>query len=348
MRKLRILASAIFIVMLAATSAAQEKDLLSLAGDLGGVLEWDPLRDVGIISFGSDRIALGVGIDLAVINYRLKVGIDAPLRKKGAVWLTSASVAALSEAVQKDRLAHAGDHLRVAAILIDPGHGGKDGGAVGSVVVGKRQITIREKDVTLTVARRLSDMLKSAFPDKEILFTRTVDSFVSLEDRVVVANSLLEKSKETVLYISIHANTSPFNKNASGFEVWCLPPEYKRTLVDETTAGKENHEILPILNGMLEEEISLESTVLAQEILSGLNAKIGQLSADRGLRQNDWYVVRNARMPAVLVEVGFVSNPDEAARLADDAYLKDVAAGMYSGVQAFIGRFEQNGSAGAR
>ncbi|MGD0727058.1 MAG: N-acetylmuramoyl-L-alanine amidase [Spirochaetia bacterium] len=348
MRKLRILASAIFIVMLAATSAAQEKDLLSLAGDLGGVLEWDPLRDVGIISFGSDRIALGVGIDLAVINYRLKVGIDAPLRKKGAVWLTSASVAALSEAVQKDRLAHAGDHLRVAAILIDPGHGGKDGGAVGSVVVGKRQITVREKDVTLTVARRLSDMLKSAFPDKEILFTRTVDSFVSLEDRVVVANSLLEKSKETVLYISIHANTSPFNKNASGFEVWCLPPEYKRTLVDETTAGKENHEILPILNGMLEEEISLESTVLAQEILSGLNAKIGKLSADRGLRQNDWYVVRNARMPAVLVEVGFVSNPDEAARLADDAYLKDVAAGMYSGVRAFIGRFEQNGSAGAR
>jgi len=348
MRKLRILASAIFIVMLAATSTAQEKDLLSLAGDLGGVLEWDPLRDVGIISFGSDRIALGVGIDLAVINYRLKVGIDAPLRKKGAVWLTSASVAALSEAVQKDRLAHAGDHLRVAAILIDPGHGGKDGGAVGSVVVGKRQITVREKDVTLTVARRLSDMLKSAFPDKEILFTRTVDSFVSLEDRVVVANSLLEKSKETVLYISIHANTSPFNKNASGFEVWCLPPEYKRTLVDETTAGKENHEILPILNGMLEEEISLESTVLAQEILSGLNAKIGQLSADRGLRQNDWYVVRNARMPAVLVEVGFVSNPDEAARLADDAYLKDVAAGMYSGVRAFIGRFEQNGSAGAR
>lgn len=348
MRKARILASAVLIVMIAATSAAQEKDLLSLAEDLGGMLEWDPLRDVGVISFGTDRIALGVGIDLAVINYRLKVGIDAPLRKKGAVWLTAAAVAALSGAVQKDRLAHAVDHMRVAAILIDPGHGGKDGGAVGSLVVGKRRITVREKDVTLFVARRLSELLKSTYPDKEILFTRAVDSFVSLEDRVVIANSLLEKSKETVLYISIHANTSPYNKNASGFEVWCLPPEYKRTLLDETTAGKENHEILPILNGMLEEEISLESTVLAQEILSGLNAKIGQLSADRGLRQNDWYVVRNARMPAVLVEVGFVSNPDEAARLADDAYLKDVAEGMYSGVRAFIGRFEQNGSAGAR
>ena len=129
---------------------------------------------------------------------------------------------------------------------------------------------------------------------------------------------------------------------------WPISAPCKRTLLDENSAGKENHEILPILNGMLEEEISLESTVLAQEILSGLDGKIGQLSADRGLRQNDWYVVRNARMPAVLVEVGFVSNPEEAARLADDEYLKDVADGMYSGVRAFIQRFEQNGSAGAR
>jgi N-acetylmuramoyl-L-alanine amidase len=348
MKKARILASALILALVTAAGVAQEKDILSLAGDLGAVLEWDPLRDAGVISFGSSRIALGVGIGQAVINYRLKVEIDPPLRKNGVVVLTSASVAAISDAVQKDRLAHAADHMRVASILIDPGHGGKDGGAVGSANVGKRQVTLKEKDVTLSVARKLSDLLKGAYPDKEILFTRAVDAFVSLEDRVVVANALLEKSKETVLYISIHANTSPFNKNASGFEVWCLPPAYKRTLLDENSAGMENHEILPILNGMLEEEISLESTVLAQEILSGLDGKIGQLSADRGLRQNDWYVVRNARMPAVLVEVGFVSNPEEAARLADDEYLKDVADGMYSGVRAFIQRFEQNGSAGAR
>jgi N-acetylmuramoyl-L-alanine amidase len=159
MRKARILAGALFLVLLAAAAGAQDKDLLSLAADLGGVLEWDPLRDVGVISFGADRISLGVGFDLAVINYRLKVSIDPPVRKKGAVWLTAATVAALSEAVQKDRLSHAGDHMRVAAVLIDPGHGGKDGGAVGSVTIGKRQVTVREKDVTLSVAQRLSEML---------------------------------------------------------------------------------------------------------------------------------------------------------------------------------------------
>ena len=99
---------------------------------------------------------------------------------------------------------------------------------------------------------------------------------------------------------------------------------------------------------MREEEISLESTVLAQNILAGLDASIGEKSANRGLRQNDWYVVRNARMPAVLTEVGFVSNAEEAPRLADPAYLKDVAQGMYSGVKAFIQGFERSGSGGAR
>jgi N-acetylmuramoyl-L-alanine amidase len=169
------------------------------------------------------------------------------------------------------------------------------------------------------VAEKLGVLLKGAFPDKEIVLTRTSDTFVSLEDRVVIANALLEKTTETVLYISIHANTSPFNKKASGFEVWCLPPEYKRTLVDVKRAGKENEDIVPILNSMLEEEISVESTVLAHEILAGLNSEIGGKSSNRGMRKNDWYVVRNARMPAVLTEVGFVTNPEEAARLGDEA-----------------------------
>jgi N-acetylmuramoyl-L-alanine amidase len=118
--------------------------------------------------------------------------------------------------------------------------------------------------------------------------------------------------------------------------------------VDEKVAGKENLDILPILNSMREEEISLESTVLAQNILSGLEARIGEKSGNRGLRQNDWYVVRNARMPAVLTEVGFVSNAEEAARLAETAYLNEVAQGMYDGLKTFIQGFERSGSVGAR
>ena len=348
MRTARVAASLCVLLLLGAGLAAQDKNILSVASDLGAVLEWDPLRDAGVISFGDDRIAVAVGTDSALINYRVKVQIDPPVRRDGGVWLTTAAVGAIGDAVQKDRLAHAGEHLRVQYILLDPGHGGKDSGAVGTVPSGKKQVPLMEKDITLSVAHALVELLKEGFPDKEVLLTRTDDTFVSLEDRVVIANGLLQRTNDTILYISIHANTSPFNKTASGFEVWCLPPAYERTLVDEKAAGKENLDILPILNSMREEEVSLESTILAQNILAGLDATVGARSGNRGLRQNDWYVVRNARMPAVLTEVGFVSNAEEAVRLADPAYLKDLAQGMYSGLKSFIQGFERSGSSGAR
>ena len=78
------------------------------------------------------------------------------------------------------------------------------------------------------------------------------------------------------------------------------------------------------------------------DLVSTSSAALGARSGDRGLRQNDWYVVRNARMPAVLAEVGFVSNPEEALHLVDPAYLNDVAQGLYSGVKTFIQGFERS------
>jgi N-acetylmuramoyl-L-alanine amidase len=349
MMRIRCIALALLALLPLAMLAAQEKNLLALAADLGAVVEWDPLRDAGVISFGSDRISLAIGADAALVNYRLKVAIDPPVRRDGAVWLTTTTVKALSDAVQKDRLAHAAEHLRVAYILIDPGHGGRDSGAVGEYVQGKKTLTVMEKDIALQTAQALVSLLNAAFPDKEIMLTRDRDDTVALEDRPPIGNALLEKTNETVLWISIHANAKlRAGSTAKGFEVWYLPPQYSRTLLDEGSAGDENRDILPILNSMLEEEISLESTVLAQEILKGLEGKIGDRTDNRGLRQNDWYVVRNARMPAVLVEVGFVSSPEEAARLADAAYLRDIAEGMYDGVRGFIAQFEKNGSNGAR
>ena len=137
MRTTRRAASVLVLLLLGAVLGAQDKNILSLASDLGAVLEWDPLRDAGVISFGDDRIAVAVGTDSALINYRLKVQIDAPVRRDGGVWLTTAAVGAIGDAVQKDRLAHAGEHLRVQYILLDPGHGGKDSGAVGTATVRK-------------------------------------------------------------------------------------------------------------------------------------------------------------------------------------------------------------------
>ncbi len=334
-------------VTFALAAFSQEKDLLPLVAELGAGLEWDPLRDRGVISIGEDRISIGVGLPLAIINYREVVAIPAPARRDGAVWLTADAVASISKALEQDRLARAAGHLRIAAILIDPGHGGEDPGAAGTYTEGKKTITLREKDVVLKIGLVLSGMLKKALPDKEILLTRSDDTYVTLEKRAEMANDLLAKTNETVLYISLHAN-STFNRlgKAKGFEVWYLPPEYKRTLLE----GKDPSisEIIPILNSMLEEEISVESIVLAREILSGLDTSIGGLTDNRGMRQESWYVVRNTKMPAVLVEVGFMSSSEEAARLADERYLKGIAEGLYNGIRSFIARFERYGSSGVQ
>ena len=297
--KIRPVASCILLFLLVAAGAwAQERDLLSIVGDLGAVLEWDPLADRGVISLGNDRISLGVGLPAAVINYRLKVAIEPPVRRDGSVWLSAEAVSTISNALQRDRVAHAAGHLRVAAILIDPGHGGEDPGAMGVYTDGKKSVQIREKDVVLKVALALSRMLRVSYPDKEILLTRTDDTYVTLENRAEMANRLLGKSSDTVLYISLHAN-STFNRisKARGFEVWYLPPEYKRTLLDSRGREGTDTDIISILNSMLEEEISVESIVLAREILSGLDRTVGQLTDNRGLRQEPWYVVRNAKMP---------------------------------------------------
>jgi len=347
MKPIRFLLPFLLVLTFSAAAFAQEKNLLSMVGELGAGLEWDPLRDRGVISLGEDRISLGVGLPLAIINYRLAVSIQAPTRRDGAVWLAAEAMSEISKALQQDRLARTAGHLRIAAILIDPGHGGEDPGATGTYMEGKKAIPIHEKDVVLKIGLTLSRMLQKALPDKEILLTRSDDTYVTLEKRAEMANSLLGKTNDTVLYLSIHAN-STFNKlsQAKGYEVWYLPPEYKRTLLE----GKDpsTAELVPILNSMLEEEISVESIVLAREILSGLNASIGDLTENRGMRQEPWYVVRNAKMPAVLVEVGFMSSTEEAARLADEAYLKGIAEGLYTGICSFITRFERYGSPGVQ
>ena len=340
MRTLRFLLPLLLFTVFSLKAFAQEKDLVSIARELGAGLEWDPMRDRVVLSLGEDRISLGVGLPLAIINYRLAVAIPAPTRRDGAVVLSADAMAIISNAMQQDRLGKTAGHLRIAAVLIDPGHGGEDPGATGKYQDGKTTVTIHEKNIVLKIGLLLSQMLRKAMPDKEILLTRSDDTYVTLEKRAEMANELLEKTKDTVLYISLHAN-STFNKlsDAKGFEVWYLPPEYKRTLLE----GKDpsTREIVPILNSMLEEEISVESIVLAKEILSGLDASVGGLTENRGLRQEPWYVVRNTKMPAVLVEVGFVSSSEEAERLATDSYLKGIADGLYTGICSFITRFER-------
>lgn len=344
MRKTWLLLT-ILLVSLRVAVAAQDEAIGSVLNELDGYLEWDPVLETGVILIAQDRVAFKPGFPMAVLNYQTRITIDPPVRRDGDIYFTQQAVSAIRDALVKANMPKEGPSFRVSTIVIDPGHGGADPGSVDEIDQDGKKVPIREKDITLSVASDLVELLKAGFADRKVVMTRTTDTTMELEDRTKLANSLLSETTDCVLFISVHANRN-FNTKASGFEAWCLPPDYKRTLVDPNSTSKENQDILPILNSMQEEEVSVESIILAKDILKGLDDHVGQQTPDRGLKQEDWFVVRNSKMPAVLVEVGFISNPDEGKRLTDEAYLKDIAEGIYDGIRSFISTFEQGGSPG--
>ncbi|ULQ60132.1 N-acetylmuramoyl-L-alanine amidase [Brucepastera parasyntrophica] len=307
------------------------------AAKLNAKLFWDPLSGVVILSKNGHNANLRVGDEIVLFDYREFALLDPPVRRDGNVFLTPAFVDYLENFFETLPPSIA---YRVGAILIDPGHGGKDPGAVGKITKNGKASDIREKDIVLKVAQDVYSRLKAQYPDKKILLTRSDDTYLSLEERVEKANSVKLEPHEAILYISIHAN-SAFNPASAGFEVWYLTPDYRRTVIDKSS-GNINDDILPILNFMMEEEFTTESMLIAKYISDGLELQIGDVSANRGLKEEAWFVVRNARMPSVLIELGFVSNSAEAARLADDRYLQKCAAGIYNGLSVFISHFENS------
>ena len=96
------------------------------------------------------------------------------------------------------------------------------------------------------------------------------------------------------------------------------------------------------MNSMMEEEYTTESILIAKFIMDGIAAQVGSLSSPRGIKAEEWFVVKNSNMPAVLIEVGFLSNEKEAALLAENSYLQKMGLGIYNGLSAFVTHFERS------
>jgi N-acetylmuramoyl-L-alanine amidase len=318
--------------------------------ELGAVLRWDPFFSSGVLSFRGDsrRLNFYSGAEgekgPVLIDGRDILTLALPYTEKGILRFPEAFVVSvrhvfspvLRPSPEEDKT-----RLRIAAIIIDPGHGGKDSGAVGTHVVNGKTVKTVEKDITLHVSSGLFALLRAAYPDKRILMTRSGDTYPSLEERVASANSVSLKENEAIIYVSVHANAS-LNKSARGYEVWYLTPETRRTLIDKEKYA-DSAEVIPILNAMREEEFTYESIRIARLVLGSFNKTLGNRIPSRGLKAENWYVVRNARMPSILVELGFVTNPDDALLMTDPAYLKNFSEALYKGIADFVVEFEQSG-----
>jgi len=328
----------------AAGAPAAPRDLMAVAAEWKAIVVYDPLTGTGHILRGGDLVRFKE--DYPVFSAGAGIAIRAPaVHDSGPrLEIRGETVAAL-ERWFAERDAERASRFSVAAILIDPGHGGKDSGAIGEFGTGKDRLRVLEKDVVLTIGKDVYERLQARWPDKRLLLTRSGDTYPSLDDRVDMGNDVQLGINEAIIYVSIHANAS-FNKAASGFEVWYLDPEYRRTVVDSKKAEGVDKHVLPILNAMLEEEYTTESVFLAKSILGGVKKSVGDVSIDRGVREEEWFVVRNAKMPSVLVEVGFVTNEAEARLLSDPEHLRKLADGIYNGVVDFVDYFEHRKGTG--
>ena len=335
--KLKKLASLITTIFLcAAIFAANDIDLLDKAKKNGMTIYWDSLSESGMIEKNGHQLSFRNGEKMVLLDSIRMMITEAPELRGNQLYVSKKFLDDSEEFFnQKSELP-----FKVGAILIDAGHGGKDPGALKTYKINGKNVTIQEKDITLKVAKMLAERLKAAYPGKQIILTRDKDVFLSLGERTDIANSVKVGENEAVLFISVHVNSS-LNKTSSGYEVWYLSPRYRRNVLDKSAVdGDEN--LFPILNSMMEEEYTTESIMIAKFIMDGLQAQIGKESTARGIKAEEWFVVKNSNMPSVLIELGFVSNEKEALLLNDERYLKKATLGIYNGIAAFITHFERS------
>jgi N-acetylmuramoyl-L-alanine amidase len=307
---------------------------------------WDPFFQSGVFALGDHHGVFTAASTNGETGPLMLDGkelftLPMPYPEAGQLVFPEPFVRALKDAFARS-LEEDTSRFRIAAIIIDPGHGGKDPGAIGNPTLDNKPVRAVEKDIVLEVSKRLKDRLARAYPGKRLLMTRDRDVFYSLEERVAIANSVPLLENEAVIYISVHANYV-FNSAVRGYEVWYLSPDFRRNLLDKSRNTGDSADILAIKNAMLEEEFTTESVILAQSILRSLGQTLGNSVPSRGIKAEEWFVVRNSRMPAVLVELGFVSNPQDAALMTSGEGLRKLTDALYNGIVEFTGVFERSG-----
>lgn len=220
--------------------------------------------------------------------------------------------------------------LKVRRIVIDAGHGGKDPGAIG-------KSGLKEKDITLQLARKLKTKLNNDL-DADIILTRDSDVFIPLEERTAIANS-----KDADLFVSIHINAAP-RSNASGIETYILnisnDAEAMRVAARENaTSTRSVSDLEFILNDLIKTAKTNDSARLAESVQTNLLSNLRLTYKDvkgNGVKSAPFYVLVGTKMPAILVEVSFISNPLEEERLQDDRYLNEVVEGISKGLRYYV------------
>ena len=219
--------------------------------------------------------------------------------------------------------------LKVRRVVVDPGHGGRDTGAIGPHGV-------REKDVALSVAKALARRLRAL--GFSVVLTRKDDRYVPLDERTRIANEA-----RADLFVSVHCNAARRRKLA-GVETWTLNVASNRyaarlATFENADAERTVSDLRLILADLATRANATDARELAQSVQSSLVRNLRGRAArveDHGVKQALFYVLLGTRMPAILVETGFISNPSEEARLRSRRYQEGMGDAIARGVKEFV------------
>ena len=229
-------------------------------------------------------------------------------------------------------------------LVIDPGHGGHDAGALGAIS--------KEKNINLAVALRFGKYVEQNLPEVRVIYTRTKDVFIPLNERANIANRA-----NADLFISVHTNALPAGKVARGFETYTLgmhrakdnldvamrensvismEKDYQQRYQGFDPRSSESYIIFEFIQGKnMERSVEL-ARMIQRGVCDGANRP------DKGVHQAGFLVLRETSMPGCLIELGFITTPDEERLLNDDSRVDDIAHGIYEAFAKYKNKYDKS------
>ena len=229
-------------------------------------------------------------------------------------------------------------------LVIDPGHGGHDAGALGTIS--------KEKNINLAVALRFGKYVEQNLPEVRVIYTRKTDVFIPLNERANIANRA-----NADLFISVHTNALPAGKIARGFETYTLgmhrakdnldvamrensvismEKDYQQRYQGFDPRSSESYIIFEFIQGKnMERSVEL-ARMIQRGVCDGANRP------DKGVHQAGFLVLRETSMPGCLIELGFITTPDEERLLNDDSRVDDIARGIYEAFAKYKNKYDKS------
>jgi N-acetylmuramoyl-L-alanine amidase len=321
--------------------------LVRLCETYGLEWKWDSIIRTAVIT-KNGRIILRPGSDRILVNGEEKKLGSPVVLNNGAVFVPVTfvkndlglivSIRPPGEKVfEKVPEMRAPGKYSIKTIVIDAGHGGKDPGAIG------RRLGIRERDLALSIAKKLKRTLEDN--GIRVIMTRDTDEFISLPERVRIANS-----SGADLFVSVHINASR-SRSMNGFECYYLSEatndnaraleafENATLQTGEGTVVEHSSSLDKTLWDMKLTENRRESAQLAGDICSAVDNSL--VTRNRGVKTARFYVVKFTRIPSVLVEVGYLSNKFDELKLKDGGYADRIADVIAKGILAYKSKYER-------